>query len=107
MKRKGATNTCQINRCNQSFFFFSTFKGASGVGVAATQLLKSSLTKNERLFVTVSSEEKANFCRKIGADVAVIYKKEPEWEKPILEATNNKVCPAFCCFDCFFFLMIV
>jgi D-arabinose 1-dehydrogenase-like Zn-dependent alcohol dehydrogenase len=46
--------------------------GASGVGLAATQLLKK-LTNNKKIFVTVGSEEKSKICMNVGADVAFNY----------------------------------
>jgi NADPH:quinone reductase-like Zn-dependent oxidoreductase len=46
--------------------------GASGVGLAAIQLLKNNC---KNIFVTVSNSEKADFCKKLGA-IAIIYKNE-------------------------------
>ncbi len=48
--------------------------GASGVGTAAIQLAKQRL--GCAVAVTVGSVEKADLCRKLGADLAVIYKQE-------------------------------
>lgn len=48
--------------------------GASGVGTAAIQLAKQ--LKNARVIVTAGSQEKLNFCKQLGADVLINYKKE-------------------------------
>ena len=48
--------------------------GASGVGTAAIQLAKQRLGCT--VAVTVGSVEKADLCRKLGADLAVKYKQE-------------------------------
>jgi NADPH2:quinone reductase len=47
--------------------------GASGLGMAAIQLVKS---LNGKVMTTVSTEEKAKFCRELGADVIVNRKTE-------------------------------
>lgn len=47
--------------------------GASGIGTAAIQIVK---LFGAKIFVTVGSEEKADACRKLGADLAINYKKE-------------------------------
>jgi len=47
--------------------------GAGGVGSAAIQLAK---RMGCRVFATVSSEKKANFCRGIGADETINYREE-------------------------------
>ena len=48
--------------------------GASGVGTAAIQLAKQ--LKNAHVIVTAGSKEKLDFCRNLGADVAINYKEE-------------------------------
>lgn len=47
--------------------------GSSGIGTTAIQLAKLSGAK---IFVTVGNEEKAEACRKLGADLAINYKTE-------------------------------
>ena len=47
--------------------------GGSGIGTMAIQLGKAF---GARVIVTVGSEEKAEFCRELGADVAIDYKKQ-------------------------------
>ncbi|MDK3018252.1 NADPH:quinone oxidoreductase family protein [Pseudodonghicola flavimaris] len=47
--------------------------GASGVGVAAIELAKA---MGARVIAAVSSEEKAAFCRELGADETLVYPRE-------------------------------
>jgi putative PIG3 family NAD(P)H quinone oxidoreductase len=47
--------------------------GASGVGMAAIQLAKEAGCK---VFTTVGSVEKENFCKQLGADVVINYKEK-------------------------------
>lgn len=47
--------------------------GASGVGTAAIQLAKK--LRRANIIVTVGSESKQHFCEKLGADIAINYKK--------------------------------
>lgn len=47
--------------------------GASGIGTTAIQLAHAF---GSRVFTTVSSDERAAFCRSLGADVAINYRKE-------------------------------
>ena len=47
--------------------------GSSGIGTTAIQMIKLLASK---VFVTVGNEEKAEACRKLGADLVVDYKKE-------------------------------
>lgn len=60
--------------------------GASGVGAAATQLVR---VLGGRVFVTVGSEEKAAFCRSLGAELAVNYREGGEFAVPVMSATNG------------------
>ncbi|MFL2932308.1 MAG: zinc-binding alcohol dehydrogenase family protein [bacterium] len=60
--------------------------GAGGVGSAAIQLAK---RLGCVVITTVSSEEKSDFCKSIGADYTINYKKEDFVEKS-LELTNGK-----------------
>ncbi|HIP69817.1 MAG TPA: NAD(P)H-quinone oxidoreductase [Anaerolineae bacterium] len=57
--------------------------GASGVGTAAIQLAK---TMEATVIVTAGSARKIQFCRELGADVAINYKEEDFLEK-VMAAT--------------------
>ena len=61
--------------------------GASGVGTAAIQLAKK-MTK-AHVIVTAGSEEKLEFCKELGADKGINYKKE-DFAKEVLDYTQNK-----------------
>ncbi|UOQ46645.1 NAD(P)H-quinone oxidoreductase [Gracilibacillus caseinilyticus] len=61
--------------------------GGSGVGTAAIQLAKK--LSNARVIVTAGSEEKVDFCKKLGADVAINYKTQA-FEEEVLQATDQK-----------------
>lgn len=58
--------------------------GASGVGTAAVQLV---VDAGARAIVTVGSEEKAAFCRELGA-VAILYKKQ-DFLAEVMAATEG------------------
>lgn len=60
--------------------------GASGVGSAAMQLAREAGAK---VFTTVSSADKAEFCRELGAELAILYKQESFRER-VLEATDKR-----------------
>lgn len=60
--------------------------GAGGVGHIAIQLAK---LQGAYIITTVSSPEKAQFCKKLGADVTVNY-KDHDFVKTVLEVTDNK-----------------
>ena len=60
--------------------------GASGVGTAAMQLAREA---GARVFVTVGSEAKAEFCRELGAEEAILYKQQSFRER-VLQATENR-----------------
>ncbi|MGI9509363.1 MAG: zinc-binding dehydrogenase, partial [Geminicoccaceae bacterium] len=60
--------------------------GASGVGTAAIQLAK--LLGPATVIVTVGSEGKANACRALGADHAIIYKTE-DFAERVLDITKK------------------
>jgi NADPH:quinone reductase len=47
--------------------------GSSGIGVAAIQLAK---VWGSTVYVTAGTDEKCNFCKKLGADRAINYRKE-------------------------------
>jgi len=61
--------------------------GASGVGLAAIQIVKQ--VKDSKVIVTAGSDDKLEFCRQMGADIAINYKEGPFAPK-VLEATNGK-----------------
>ena len=60
--------------------------GSSGIGTMAVQMLK---TAGAKVFVTVSSEEKAGFCRKLGADLEINYKQE-DFVEAVKKATDGR-----------------
>ena len=60
--------------------------GASGVGTAAIQLAKA--LGPSPVLVTVGSPDKAEACRKLGADHAILYKDE-DFAKRVLELTSG------------------
>ena len=59
--------------------------GSSGIGTTAIMLAK---CHGARVIVTVGSEEKAEACRKLGADVAINYKTE-DFVAVVKAETNN------------------
>ncbi|MGI9420822.1 MAG: NAD(P)H-quinone oxidoreductase, partial [Geminicoccaceae bacterium] len=61
--------------------------GASGVGTAAIQLAKA-LGPSD-VIVTVGSEDKAEACRALGADHAILYKQE-DFSERVLEITKKR-----------------
>ena len=63
------------------------YAGASGVGTAAIQLAKQ--LKNAHVIVTAGSKEKLDFCRNLGADVAINYKEE-NFDEIILAQTKGR-----------------
>lgn len=60
--------------------------GSSGIGTAAVQLCKK---HGLRTFVTVGSQEKADFCTSLGADKTYLYKTQ-DWEKLVLQDTQQQ-----------------
>jgi len=60
--------------------------GSSGIGTTAIMLAKQ---HGARVIVTVGSEEKADACRKLGADVAINYKTE-DFVAETKKATGGK-----------------
>lgn len=60
--------------------------GGSGVGSAAIQLAKAIGAK---VYTTVGSEEKAEQCRELGVDAAIVYKKQ-DFAESILALTNGR-----------------
>jgi len=63
------------------------YGGASGVGTTLIQLVKFFEGVS---IVTVSTDEKVEFTKKVGADFALNYKKEQDLTKAIQEATEGK-----------------
>ena len=61
--------------------------GASGVGTAAIQLAK--VLGPSKVIVTVGSDDKAEACKKLGADHAILYKQEDFAEK-VLALTDKR-----------------
>ncbi len=61
--------------------------GASGVGAAAIQLVSAF---GGQAFCTVGSHEKAEFCRSLGAQLAVNYRDTSDFVPPIMDATAGK-----------------
>ncbi|SFL43989.1 putative NAD(P)H quinone oxidoreductase, PIG3 family [Gracilibacillus orientalis] len=61
--------------------------GASGVGTAAIQLAK--VMSDAQVIITAGSEEKLDYCRKLGADTVINY-KEQDFAEEVLQATNKK-----------------
>ena len=59
--------------------------GSSGIGATAIQLAKAS---GAWVATTAGSEEKCQFCRELGADLAIDY-KTTEWDTEILSHTDN------------------
>ena len=60
--------------------------GGSGIGTASIQLLKEA---RARSIVTAGSDEKCEQCLKLGADVAINYKRGP-FPQSVLTATNGR-----------------
>ncbi|HEX6143316.1 MAG TPA: NAD(P)H-quinone oxidoreductase [Geminicoccaceae bacterium] len=61
--------------------------GASGVGTAAIQLAKA--LRGARVLVTVGSEDKARTCADLGADHAILYRRE-DFSRKVLEHTGGR-----------------
>ncbi|WP_419657810.1 zinc-type alcohol dehydrogenase, GroES-like [Desulfosarcina variabilis str. Montpellier] len=61
--------------------------GTGGVALFALQLAKKT---GARVILLSSSDEKLEMARKLGADGLVNYKKNPDWEKNVLEQTNGQ-----------------
>ena len=60
--------------------------GSSGIGSTAIQLARA---WGVRVFVTVGSPEKADFCRRLGADLAINYRQE-DFVQVVKEATDKR-----------------
>lgn len=65
---------------------FLVHGGSSGIGLAAIQLAKA---HGVEVYTTVGNEEKAQYCRRMGADVVYKYREE-DWAKAIWPATGKR-----------------
>jgi putative PIG3 family NAD(P)H quinone oxidoreductase len=65
---------------------FLVHGGSSGIGLTAIQLAKAF---GATVYTTVGSKEKAEFCRKIGADAAMNY-REQDFAVEVSRLTNKK-----------------
>jgi putative PIG3 family NAD(P)H quinone oxidoreductase len=65
---------------------FLVHGGSSGIGLTAIQLAKAF---GATVYTTVGSKEKAEFCRKMGADVAINY-REQDFVAEVSQLTNKK-----------------
>jgi len=65
---------------------FLVHGGSSGIGLTAIQLAKAF---GATVYTTVGNKEKAEFCRKIGADAAINY-REQDFVEEIAQLTNKK-----------------
>ena len=61
--------------------------GTGGVSIFGLQLAKAA---GARVVITSSSDAKLAKARALGADVAINYKKHPEWHEKVLEATGGR-----------------
>ncbi len=66
--------------------------GAGGVGSAAIQLAKA---QGARVIATAGSAEKLDFCRKLGADLAINY-REDDFTEAVSEATEGRGVDVAC-----------
>lgn len=65
---------------------FLVHGGSSGIGLTAIQLAKA---RGAKVYTTVGSREKADFCAKIGADAAINY-REQDFVAEIARLTGNE-----------------
>ena len=65
---------------------FLVHGGSSGIGTTAIQLAKAF---GARVFTTVGTAEKKQFCEKLGAEIAVEYKKD-DFVSELKDATNGQ-----------------
>lgn len=61
--------------------------GASGIGTSAIQLARS--IPGVRIFTTAGTDEKCSVCEKLGAEKAINYKTNPDFDKIITELTKG------------------
>ncbi|MAG33536.1 MAG: alcohol dehydrogenase [Deltaproteobacteria bacterium] len=67
--------------------------GAGGVGSAAIQL---GVARGARVIATAGSEEKLEFCRKLGADLAIDYRSDEGFAGAVLDATGGRGVDVAC-----------
>jgi NADPH2:quinone reductase len=60
--------------------------GSSGIGTTAIQLAK---TMGAKVIITAGSAEKCNFCKRLGADATINYKKQ-DFVTEIAQLTHNQ-----------------
>ena len=60
--------------------------GTGGVSIIALQLAKAA---GARVIITSSRDEKLAKAKSLGADVTINYRKQPDWEKAVMEATGG------------------
>ena len=65
---------------------FLVHGGSSGIGLTAIQLAKAF---GATVYTTVGSKEKAEFCKKVGADAAINY-REQDFVAEVAQLTNKK-----------------
>ncbi len=61
--------------------------GTGGVATVALQIAK---MNGARVAITSSSDEKLELVRELGADITVNYRKNPQWEQAVREATGGR-----------------
>lgn len=61
--------------------------GTGGVSIFAVQFAKAN---GARVIVTSSSDEKLERARSLGADVAINYRRTPEWDAEVRNATDGR-----------------
>ena len=61
--------------------------GTGGVSLFALQLAKMA---GARVIITSSSDDKLERARALGADETINYKREPDWERAVLELTGGQ-----------------
>jgi putative PIG3 family NAD(P)H quinone oxidoreductase len=66
---------------------FLVHGGSSGIGLAAIQLAK--VLAGATVYTTVGNAEKADYCRKLGADVALNY-RDQDWAAEIWQLTGKR-----------------
>ncbi len=66
---------------------FLVHGGSSGIGLAAIQLAK--VLAGATVYTTVGNAEKADYCRRMGADVALNY-RDQDWAAEIWRLTNKR-----------------
>lgn len=62
-------------------------QGTGGVAIAGVQIAHAAGCKT---IITSSSDAKLERAKKMGADVGINYRTNPNWQDAVLEATNNK-----------------